>query len=237
MICEIIGKGLGYSSEEINALSYEGLESRIAGTVNSIEDNPLLKAVAGAVAEAGPWGASMEQVARRSGLSKSSLYCHFRSRRDMLYQLFMTESLRIIGFARQGMGRSEAAHEQLYLGIFSVAEYLRSKPDILVALDWIRNRRLEIGPHGDTDQADQANPKCKGPLTESLLLFDELDIRTLKNGENPFRGIQISHWILFLIVTTLMRENQGQKTLGYVSNSDIRCLYRFLTLGIKGFKT
>jgi len=62
-IGEIIGTGLCYSNEEIAALDYEGLENRIAGMMSSAGDDPLLKAVAGAVAEAGPWGTSMEQVA------------------------------------------------------------------------------------------------------------------------------------------------------------------------------
>ena len=67
IINSIIGKGLGYDKGEIDGLDYQGLETRIVGTINNIEDDPLLKAVAGAVAEAGPWEASMEQVARRSG--------------------------------------------------------------------------------------------------------------------------------------------------------------------------
>ena len=174
----------------------------------------------------------MEQVARRSGLSKSSLYCHFKDRQDMLHQLFMTESLRIIEFARQGMQQSAAPQEQLYLGIASIAEYLRSKPDILVATDWIRTRRLNFNP-GDK--------KHTGPMTESLRLFDEMNIRSLR-GHSPFRRISskeeftgISPWILFLIINTLMGKTPGQ-ALGKTPNSDIRQLYRFITLGIGGFK-
>ena len=235
VIGEITGRGLGYTSEEIDILDYEGLESRITGMVNSIVDDPLLKAVAGAVAEAGPWEASMEQVARRSGLAKSSLYCHFKSRQDMLYQLFKTEFMRISDFAKLGMRQSEVPQEQLYLGIFSIAEYLRSKTDILVALDWIRNRRLDFSP---------PDGKHKKPPGDFMRLFDGIDIKPLQNSENPFREIltgekensAISPWILFLIVNTLINKNPEQM-LGDVPNSDIRLLYRFATLGIGGFKT
>jgi AcrR family transcriptional regulator len=234
VISAIIGKGLGYTSKEIDVLEYENLENRVAGTVNTMDDDPLLKAVAGAVAEAGPWDASMEQVAKRSGLSKSSLYSHFKNKQDMLYQLFMTESMRILDFARRQIKQSEVPQEQLYLGIFSIAEYLRSKPDILVALDWIRNRKLDLRPAGH---------KHKGPMIGFLRLFEVIDIKPLQNEGSPFReihigekeNVNISPWILFLIVKTLMIRKPGQ-ALGDVPNSNIRSLYRFITLGIGGFK-
>jgi DNA-binding phage protein len=234
VISAIIGKGLGYINKEISVLDYEKLENSIAGTVNDIDDDPLLKAVAGAVAEAGHWQASMEQVARRSGLSKSSLYSHFKNKQDMLHQLFMTESIRIIDFAKRQIKQSEVPQEQLYLGIFSIAEYLRSKPDILVALDWIRNRKLNLSPSGH---------RHKTPMMGFLHLFEAIDIKPLQNEGSPFRKIpigekesfNISLWILFLIIKTLMIRKPGQG-LGDVPNSDIRSLYRFITLGIGGFK-
>ena len=233
---KIIGSGLCYTSEEIAALDYGELENRITGMASGAGDDPLLKAVAGAVAEAGPWQASMEQVAHRSGLSKSSLYCHFKNKQDMLHQLFVTEFARIMDFARLGMRQSAVAQEQavpveqLYLGIFSIVEYLRSKPDILVAMDWIRNRGISLKPPEEI-------PESK---TEFMRLFENIDIMFLQDGKNPFEGgrgggLWLTPWILFLIITTLMQKNTGHKVKN-VPNSDIRFLYRLITLGIGGFK-
>ena len=230
MISAIIGKGLGYTNTEINQIDYEALENRVLGKLNNIDDDPLLKAVAGAVAEAGPWDASMEQVAKRSGLSKSSLYSHFKNKQDMLRQLFMTESMRIIDFSQSQIKQSEIPQEQLYLGIFAVAEYLRSKPDILVALDWIRNRKLNLAP---------VDHRHKRPKIDFLRLFELIDIKPLQNEGSPFMEIpigekenfNISPWILFLIVKALMGRKPGD-----VPNSDIRSVYKFITLGIGGFK-
>jgi AcrR family transcriptional regulator len=240
MISAIIGKGLGYTGTEIKLVNYEELENSILGRVNTIDDDPLLKAVAGAVAEAGPWDASMEQVARRSGLSKSSLYSHFKNKQDMLRQLFKTESMRIIDFAQSQIKQSEIPQEQLYLGIFSIAEYLRSKPDILVALDWIRNRKLNLSP---------SNHRHKEQKIGFLRLFETIDIKPLQNEGSPFReiparqeeNVNITPWILFLIIRTLMErkpEHAGhaEHALGDVPNSYIRSLYKFITLGIGGFK-
>jgi AcrR family transcriptional regulator len=240
MISAIIGKGLGYTKTEINQIDYEGLENRVLGKLKNIDDDPLLKAVAGAVAEAGPWDASMEQVAKRSGLSKSSLYSHFKNKQDMLRQLFMTESMRIIDFSQSQIKQSEIPQEQLYLGIFAVAEYLRSKPDILVALDWIRNRKLNLAP------VDHRHKRSK---IDFLRLFEVIDIKPLQNEGSPFREISarqegnvyITPWILFLIIRTLMERKPGQAghaehALGDVPNSYIRSLYNFITLGIGGFR-
>ena len=224
-IGEIIGNGFCYSKEEIAALDYEGLENRVAGMLNSAGDDPLLKAVAEAVAEAGPWGTSMVQVAHRSGLSKSSLYCHFKNKQDMLHQLFVTEFQRIMDFARLGMRQSAVPQEQLYLGIFSIVEYLRSKPDILVAMDWIRNRGISLKPPQDIQESK----------TEFLRLFETIDISLLQDGNSPFTELWATPWILFLIITTLMQKNSGHKVKN-VPNSDIRFLYRLITLGIGGFK-
>jgi AcrR family transcriptional regulator len=226
IINNIIGKGLGYDIGEIDGLDYEGLESRITGTINNIEDDPLLKAVAGAVAEAGPWEASMEQVARRSGLSKSSLYGHFKNKQDMLHQLFMTEMGRIIDFAKQGIRQSAVPQEQLYLGIFSIVEYLRAKPDFLVALDWIRNRRISLKPAGNMDDK---------PPHIFQRLFEEVNIKPLQGSEGLTDEPWLSPWILFLIVNTLLQGKSGL-LVENVPNDDIRFLHRFLTLGIGGYQ-
>jgi AcrR family transcriptional regulator len=166
VISEIIARGFGYTIDRIDAPDYAALEIRLAGTVDHVEDNPLIKAVAGAVAEAGPWRASMDMVARRSGLSKSGLYGHFKNRQDMLRRLFMTEFARIIAFAKAGIRQSAVPEEQLYLGIFSIVVYLRSRPEILTALDWIRTRKLDLG-------APETEP-------DTFRLFEDIDDGRLK---------------------------------------------------------
>jgi AcrR family transcriptional regulator len=42
----------------------------------------------------------MEMVARRSGLSKSGLYAHFKNKQDMLNRFFITEFTRIANYAK-----------------------------------------------------------------------------------------------------------------------------------------
>ncbi|MDR1575433.1 MAG: TetR/AcrR family transcriptional regulator [Treponema sp.] len=225
LVSEIIMSGLGHSGAALDGLNYEELENRVEGVVQNEEGDPLLRAVAEAVAEAGPWKTSMDMVARRSGLSKSSLYGHFKNKQDMLRQLFITEFVRIITFARQGIALSAVPQEQIYLGIFSIAVYLRSRPEILVAIDWIRTRRLDLGRH-------------EKKLPDFFRVFEDVDIGTLPGGgypEGEEGNWQASHWILFLLVSILMQSGGGF-SLRNVQNSGIRTLVRFAAMGLKGFK-
>ena len=228
-ICRIIKQGIGFQAQEFDALNFEELEKRVEQTVNAVEPEPLLRAVAEAVAEAGPWAASMEMVAQRSGLSKSSLYGHFKNKKDMIRRLFMGEFKKIIDFARKGIGLSSIPAEQLYLGIFSVAVYLRSRPEILVVMGWIRTRKLDLGKSEKQD--------------EVFRLFEDVDIEFMRQNKEDEKR-KASHWIVFLLIATMMRQNfetnEQEKCFkikgGNMQNSDIRLLYRFVILGLKGFK-
>jgi AcrR family transcriptional regulator len=218
-VFEVIEHGLRYLAEDILMIDFEKMENLIDGMALNSEPEPLLKAVAEAVAEAGPWETSMDMVAKRMGLhSKSSLYGHFKSRKDMLRRLFIVEFNRIIDYARQGIKMSAKTEEQLYLGIFSIAVYLRSRPEILVAMGWIRTRKLDL-----------VKPDKN---FEIFRLFEDIKIEGLNNAGEEERQ-RVSHWILFLLINILTRPDM--KTDEEVQNTDIRMLYRFITLGLGGF--
>ena len=224
-IYETIKNGLGFSAEETGALDFNKLESMVEGTMHGDEPEPLLKAIAEAVAETGPWETSMEMVAKRMGISKSSLYGHFKNKKDMLRKLFLSEGERIIDFAKQGIILSTNTAEQLYLGIFSIAVYLRSRPEILIAIDWIRTRNLNLG-----------RPAKK---LDILSLFKDIKIESLNNLDEDAKLVTY-HWILFLLTNILSQQfmtktPQAGFDSGKVQNSDIRFLYKFITLGLGGF--
>ncbi|MDR1420535.1 MAG: TetR/AcrR family transcriptional regulator [Treponema sp.] len=215
----VITGGLGLKKEKTEKLDFESLETS-AGfrDIGNIENGTLFKAVAEAVAEAGPWNVSMDMVARRSGLSKSSLYGHFRNRQDMLRRLFVTEFTHIAKFAREGIELSAVPEEQLYLGLFSIVSYLRQRPEILVAISWIRTRRLNLGRHASY---------------RSFQVFETIRF-DLRQDWEKVPAKTISHWLTFLVVNILMHFSEGMNFAGF-PNENIRILYRFVTLGVKGF--
>jgi len=212
-ICETVMRGLGYPAEKAE-IDFEKLEKILEETSPSAESEPFFKAVAEAVAEAGPWNVSMDMVAKKLGLSKSSLYGHFKNKKDMLRRLFMTEFKRIIEFARQGIKLSPNPAEQLYLGLYSISIYLRSRPEILIAMDWIRTRKLDLG-----------KPEKE---MEIFRLFEDIDIEPLINA-SEIEKQRASHWILFLLINILTHHN------GSMRNNSIRMLYKFIIFGLGGF--
>ncbi|WP_010259506.1 TetR/AcrR family transcriptional regulator [Treponema primitia] len=218
----VISHGLGFDKNLVNALDFEKLEKSGGHQIPPEGENEgLLKAVAGAVAEAGPWNASMDMVAQRSGLSKSGLYAHFKSKADMLGQMFIAEFDRIVDYAELEQSRSELPEEQFYLAIAAIANYLRSRPEILITLDWIRTRRLDLG------------------VTVPPRIYRIFaDIKLEGAGENPgglaLSGETLSQWILFLVVNTLMRRPE-RFSFSDVSNTSFQILYKFIVLGIEGW--
>jgi AcrR family transcriptional regulator len=228
LINRTIKNGLNLPPQKLS-LDFEDLEKKIDKMTLKSEQEPFFKAVAEAVAEVGPWDVSMEMVAKKLGLSKSSLYGHFKNKKDMLRRLFKNEFKRIIEYARQGISLSAKAEEQLYLGIYSIAVYLRSRPEILIAMNWFRTRKLDLGKPDKN--------------LEIFRLFEDVDIEPV-GGTAEDDKQRLSHMICFLLINILvhptpifsaeqkkMIKNDNLK----VQNNDIRVLYKFITQGLGGF--
>jgi AcrR family transcriptional regulator len=214
----IISRGLDFDKDLAGALDFAALER--AGNDRlppEGENERLLKAVAEAVAQAGPWNATMGMVAKRSGLSKSGLYAHFKSKADMLARMFSAEFDRIVDYAEAGKSRSAKPEEQFYLAMVAIANYLRSRPEILIAMDWIRIRRLDLRLE---------------PPPRALRLFPDIGMK----AEDPsMTGENIAQWVFFLIVNTLMRRPGGSSFLE-VRDMSFRILYKFIAFGIEGWE-
>jgi AcrR family transcriptional regulator len=233
----IVSRGLDFDPAVAEGLDYEKLENGIVKAVQRVEEDPLLRGVAEAVAERGPWKTSMERAARHSGLSKSGLYAHFKSKEEMMGQLFLSEFDRIVDFAIENQRRSAIAEEQLYLGIFSIAAYFCSRPNILLAMDWLRTRRVHPAKFN-------LSPQQERRIFQNIRFPPDY-------GEFPGDdGYWISHWITFLVLKILMNDvfrgggggcwgqdlkSLSPEDLAGIPNESFRVLYRFITSGVKGF--
>jgi AcrR family transcriptional regulator len=225
----LVRLGLRFDRALIEKLPYEELEALSVPREPYEPPDPLLKAVAEAVAEAGPWNASMETVANCSGLSKSGLYAHFKSKQDMLARLFMTEFERIAAIVAARSALVEGRAERLYLALLSIAGYLQDRPEILITLDWIRIQRLDL---------DLSVPSSLYDFFEGLNVSD---ISMEKSTVN------ISQWIPFLLVMVLMhcrpefRQSgsdesavEWQEAPQELTVRGLRKLFKFITLGVEG---
>ncbi|MDR2029801.1 MAG: TetR/AcrR family transcriptional regulator [Treponema sp.] len=226
-----ISHGLGFNRSVVEAINYEELESRVcAMPLEPVEEDRILRAVAGTVAELGPWEASMDMIARRSGLSKSSLYAHFKNKQDMLRRFFAAEFERIFAYVEAGIGKSAVPEEQFYLAIAAIANYLCFRLEILAAVDWLRTRGFGW--------------ESLGPPFPIARIFSNITVP----GVEPVSE-RISLWILFLIVNTLMWRPRGEPScpaedpegplrrrpesvFSEGENFNFRMLYKFIALGL-----
>jgi AcrR family transcriptional regulator len=186
----LVFRGIGYRKPV--ASDYEAIDCR--ARFRPDERGPvdrLLGAIAAAVAEAGPWKASMELVSKKAGLSKSGLYAHFRNREDMLSSMFESEYERIAAVLGPRIEACGGLPDRLYAAMATTAAYLRERPEVLSVLDWVRAQRIDIkvafperilAHHGFLAAAAEAG--------ECSLVEGSLDL-TLR-------------WIHFLVVSSLV---------------------------------
>jgi AcrR family transcriptional regulator len=214
----IISHGLDFDKDLAGALDFGELERTVNDRLPPEgEGERLLKAVAGAVAQAGPWNATMGMVAKRSGLSKSGLYAHFKNKADMLARMFNAEFDRIVDYAEMEKSRSAKPEEQFYLAMVGIATYLRSRPEILIAMDWIRIQRFDLE---------------LTPPPRAFRLFPDLG---MKDSGLDMTGENTAQWVFFLIVNTLMRRPEGS-SFSEVRDISFRILYKFIAFGIEGWE-
>jgi AcrR family transcriptional regulator len=238
-IVQRIKFGMKLDRDIIEKMDYEALEKRITETLdlsgykeNKDKRTNLLDAVGAAVAEAGPWKVSMDLAARKSGLSKSSLYCYFAGKDDMLERFFVTEFDRLVSATEKGKALSDKPEEQLYLIIASMAHYLRSRPDILATINWLKARTDEFminwqRARGEDYDAEETfrNPRFSTLFTD---IFSKIPILT-EDAERDMVDILFPYIVPFLVVNTLMNGGGGN------NDGDFHCfrvLFKFLTLGI-----
>jgi hypothetical protein len=130
----------------------------------------------------------------------------------MLGRLFITEFSRIAGYARAQIKNSAVPEEQLYLAIVSVARYLRSRPEILVAFDWIKTRRLDL-------EVDVPGTIYTFITALSLRFFETHE------DEKDYAA----QWILFLIINTMM----WSADISGIPDESFRLLFRYISGGLE----
>lgn len=214
----VCARGLGFPPEAAARTRYGELEemARLDAGETAASDG-LLPAVAAVVAEVGAWNASMDMVAKRSGLSKSGLYAHFKSKADMLTRLFLTEFERISAVLSDRSLRSAVPAERLYLAEAAAAEYLLARPDVLVALNWMRTQRLDLG--------DLTPQSLDGAFS---FLRDEAAAGRISLLPGGFSTTL--RWILFLTVHQLVHCDAGGGDAA--ARRRMRSLHSFILGGI-----
>jgi AcrR family transcriptional regulator len=228
-----IAYGLGFNTEELNCINYDELDAIISQALPSdtTGNDSLLKAVANAIAQTESGDASMELVAKGAGLSKSGLYSHFKSKEDMLRQFFTIEFEKIYRDF-EVFPKTEKPEEQLYLLIASSINYLQARSEIMIALNWIRTKHLDLGlsmPEAIVSRF--SDPRFVKINTEEENVHDN----PLSTNPLPLSLGELPHFMIFCIMGHLKSNYFMEKEIS-LSRENIRFFYKILISGIKGGK-
>jgi AcrR family transcriptional regulator len=187
------------------------------------EPIPVFQAIGEVVAEEGLWGASLEKIARRAGMSKSSLYFYFTNRDDMLWEIINRERHRLGEIFLERTGGIEGFEERLY-GYFAVfASYLGQRENFLSVMNWFRFQRFQIKP-----------PSDMGEGMDRYMKFLEEGVEDRRLRRDLLDPVMMIQWINFLVI----QEIHHTLCTGGRPGQDwtrIRALYMLFLYGTGGF--
>lgn len=106
--------------------------------------DPLFAAISKVVAEEGLWDASLEKIAKKAGMSKSSLYFHFNDRNEMLWKMIDRERQQLGQLFLDRSEQLDSVEERLYAYFAIFAWYLSRRPEFLAVMNWFRFQQFHI---------------------------------------------------------------------------------------------
>ncbi|MBN1411996.1 MAG: TetR/AcrR family transcriptional regulator [Spirochaetales bacterium] len=142
-------RGILNDSLPKTGIDYERIEKTAEVTPEDIPPNDkLMDAIEAVVTEGGLDGTSIEQFAHRLGMSKSSLYFHFKNKDDMLGQLANTVQSHITGLLDKKVRLFGGFPECSYAFMVLLGSYTLNKPSLFTLFSWLRfqNIQLEFKP-------------------------------------------------------------------------------------------
>ncbi len=221
LVSAICAGGYGVAGADLSPARMEEMETACAVSPSDLPaEDPILRAVAQTVAEHGFAEASIEGIARRAGLTKSTLYFHFRDRDDMFSRLIgrHQDRLRELFLARSAPFAS--ACERLYCYLVVLASYFRNARDVPAVLSWFRYHGYQIHV-SHPDEATLAG------------WFDFL-AEAVRAGALVSHGIPIAHMgshLSFVVVNHMM---MAERAGDAARIADLRQVYELFIHGYKG---
>jgi AcrR family transcriptional regulator len=143
---KIVLDGFG-KGERFEMPDYEMVERACSiGSEDLLAPDHIFSAIAEVVGEYGLWDASLDKIARRAGMTKSSLYFYFENRNDMLWKMIDRERHHVGELFLRRSGLLVRAEEKLY-GYFRIfGGYMNLRPDFLAVMNWFRVQRINFKP-------------------------------------------------------------------------------------------
>jgi AcrR family transcriptional regulator len=96
------------------------------------------------IAEQGYAKASVEKIAARIGINKSSLYFYFKNKNDMLLKTIIREQEHFYNLASARFKELPSFPEKLYSFIIALTSYTVNNPGMITVLNWARYQNIAV---------------------------------------------------------------------------------------------
>lgn len=147
-LADSVDNGHKLSSHRIN---YEEIENRtLFPPPPKREHDRIFQAIVDVSATVGIREASIERIAEKLGMSKSSLYSHFRSKRSMFEALLREEQRFLLRVLKEKLSSLSRFAERSYGFMYITLRHTLSNHSLLSLFNWFRfqNIRIPFRPPG-----------------------------------------------------------------------------------------
>ncbi|MFO8064057.1 MAG: TetR family transcriptional regulator [Spirochaetia bacterium] len=183
------------------------------------ERNRILNAIAEVVTEEGFEQATVEKIAESAGMSKSSLYYHFRNRTQMVASMLVPERDRLLALVENRVSAYSDFSYRLYAFMVVTASYASHSRSILTALDWMRFHRIRIYLEDEPDYSPVYGFLAE-PLEQEGYLHAGLS------------EMEVAAYLHHLVMRPVLEEDLGAGERPAQMLRNIRLLYRMVVGGL-----
>jgi len=114
------------------------------GSDGRMESDRILSAISDVVAEVGLFDATIERIAEKVGMSKSSLYFYFKNKDEMLTKMVHRLRMHFFDVLLARMEQFSTIEDRLYAFLIVTAAYMLQNPELLTIAHWFRAQNLDI---------------------------------------------------------------------------------------------
>ncbi len=187
-----------------------------------LEPDHIFSAIAETVAEKGLWNSSLEAIAKRAGMTKSSLYFYFENRNDMLWKMIDRERRHLGELFLEKAADLASFEEKLYAYFILFGSYLSLRPDFMAVMKWFRFQRINLRV-----------PNHAHGFMKKFISFLEEGLREGKIDSEGMDAMVLIRFIHFLLINEIQRE-----TLDTSSAEErtrwFRLIYSLFLFGVEG---
>lgn len=172
------------------------------------QEDKVFNAISEIMMEQGFSGVTVEAVANKLGLAKSSMYTYFSNKNAMLKQLSLNEISNLINCVQKNIKHGKNFSESIYIQLITEFNYLLKRESFLPVFVWLGSQ---------------------GAFSDKDLIGDEIDFNLSVEfqDEKLLRG-----WTSVLCVALLTQGKKNKYTKEEFDNS-IKKIYSLMSNGLK----